>query len=115
MAGALYAHFLGILTADTFYLSMTFVTIAMLVVGGVGSLFGAVVGVLAVTVIVEVLRHIEAGVPLGGITIQIPQGSQEIGLGIAMALILIFRPAGLTRGNEIPFPFGRAARKKKRG
>ena len=40
VAGALYAHFLGILTADTFYLSMTFVTLAMLVVGGVGSLFG---------------------------------------------------------------------------
>ena len=114
VAGALYAHFLGILTADTFYLSMTFVTLAMLVVGGVGSLFGAVAGVIVVTVIVEVLRHVEAGVPLGSVTLQIPQGSQEIGLGIAMALILIFRPAGLTRGNEIAFPFGRAVRRKRK-
>lgn len=113
VAGALYAHFLGVLTADTFYLGLTFVTLAMLVVGGVGSLAGAVTGVLAVTLIVEVLRHLEAGVPLGGLTLQIPQGSQEIGLGIAMALILIFRPAGLTRGREVPWPFGAAARRRR--
>jgi branched-chain amino acid transport system permease protein len=113
VAGALYGHFLGILTADTFYLQMTFVTLAMLVVGGVGSLAGALTGVIAVTVIVEVLRHIEAGVPLGGMTLQIPQGSQEIGLGIAMALILIFRPTGLTKGSEIPYPFGGTAKRKR--
>lgn len=106
VAGALYGHFLGILTSDTFYLSLTFVTLAMLVVGGVGSLTGAVTGVLAVTVIVEILRHFEAGIPAGSITVQLPQGSQEIGLGIAMALILIFRPAGLTKGLEVPWVFG---------
>ncbi len=61
VAGALYGHFLGILTADTFYLSLTFVTLAMLVVGGVGSLTGAVTGVVVVTIVVEVLRHMEAG------------------------------------------------------
>jgi branched-chain amino acid transport system permease protein len=113
VAGGLYAHFLGILTADTFWLGMTFVTLAMLVVGGVGSLAGAVSGVVAVTVIVEVLRHIEAGIPLGGITLRIPQGSQEIGLGIAMALILIFRPDGLTRGKEVPWPFTRRAPRRR--
>ena len=112
VAGALYAHFLGILTADTFYLAITFITLAMLVVGGVGSLAGAVTGVIVVTVIVEVLRHAEAGIPVGGLMLRIPQGSQEIGLGIAMALILIFRPEGLTRGNEVPWPFGAGARRK---
>jgi branched-chain amino acid transport system permease protein len=104
VAGALYAHFLGILTADTFYLSLTFVTIAMLVVGGIGSLFGAVTGVIAVTLVVEVLRHLEAGVPVGATTVHLPQGSQEIGLGIIMALIMVFRPSGLTRGREVGWP-----------
>jgi branched-chain amino acid transport system permease protein len=113
VAGALYAHFLGILTADTFYLSLTFVTIAMLVVGGVGSLFGAVTGVVAVTLVVEVLRHMEAGIPVGAINVHLPQGSQEIGLGIVMALIMIFRPSGLTRGREVPWPFTPAARRRK--
>jgi branched-chain amino acid transport system permease protein len=113
VAGALYAHFLGILTADTFYLSLTFVTISMLVVGGVGSLAGAVVGVGAVTLVVEVLRHLEAGVAVAGMTVHLPQGSQEIGLGIVMALIMVFRPTGLTRGREVPWIFT-PGRKRKR-
>jgi branched-chain amino acid transport system permease protein len=111
VAGALYAHFLGILTADTFYLSLTFVTLAMLVVGGVGSLTGAVTGVIIVTLVVEVLRHLEAGVPVGSLNLHLPQGSQEIGLGVVMALIMIFRPSGLTRGREVPWPFTRTARR----
>lgn len=114
VSGGLYGHFLGILTADSFYLSLTFITLAMLVVGGTGSLTGAVIGVVAVTVVVEALRHMEAGVALPFITLHLPQGSQEIGLGVVMALILVFRPTGLTRGREVPWPFRPVARRKKR-
>ena len=48
VGGSLYAHFLGILTADSLYLHETFMTMAMLVVGGIGSLTGAVSGVVLV-------------------------------------------------------------------
>jgi branched-chain amino acid transport system permease protein len=108
VAGGLYGHFLGILTTDTFYLSLTFITLAMLVVGGIGSLTGAVVGVLVVTICVEVLRRMEGGVSIGATTLHLPQGSEEIGLGVAMALVLIFRPAGLTLSREVPWPRRRA-------
>jgi branched-chain amino acid transport system permease protein len=103
--GGLYAHFLGVLTVDVFYMSLTFITLSMLIVGGIGSLSGAVVGVLVVTLIVEVLRGLEGGVALTGVTVQLPKGSQEIGLGLILALILLFRASGLTRSREIPFPF----------
>ena len=33
--------------------------------------------------------------------LQLPSGSQEIGLGVVMALILILRPTGLSRGREL--------------
>ncbi len=99
--GGLYAEFLGSMTVDEFYLEMTFVTLAMLVVGGIGSLSGAVVGVVVVTFVVEFLRTLEHGVSLGPTTFALPSGSQEIGLGVAMALILILRPAGLTRSREL--------------
>ena len=33
-----------------------------------------------------------------------PAGLRELGLAGAMMLILIFRPAGLTGGRELPFP-----------
>jgi branched-chain amino acid transport system permease protein len=105
IGGGLYAHFLGVLTVDVFYLNLTFITLSMLVVGGVGSVSGAVIGVVAVTVVVEVLRSLEAGFAVGASHFALPEGSQEIGLGLIMALILIFRPSGLTRSREIPWPF----------
>jgi branched-chain amino acid transport system permease protein len=101
VGGGLYAQFLGILTVDPFYLDLSFITIAMLVVGGMFSLTGAVTGVVTVTAVVELLRLLERGVPIGGSSLALPQGSQEIGLGIVMALILIFRPTGLSRGREL--------------
>ncbi|NEK38146.1 branched-chain amino acid ABC transporter permease [Rhizobium leguminosarum] len=101
VSGGLYAQFLGILAIDAFYLNLTFIALAMLVVGGVGSLTGAVSGVVVVTVIVEVLRFLERGFTLGSTSIALPPGSQEIGLGIIMALILIFRPGGIAGGREL--------------
>ena len=90
--GGLYAQFLGSMTVDQFYLEMTFVTLAMLVVGGIGSLSGAVIGVLAVTFVIEFLRTFEHGFSIDGVKFLLPSGSQEIGLGVVMALILILRP-----------------------
>jgi branched-chain amino acid transport system permease protein len=102
--GGLYAQFLGSMTVDQFYLEMTFVTLAMLVVGGIGSLSGAVIGVVAVTFVIEFLRTFEHGFSIDGVKLLLPSGSQEIGLGVVMALILILRPTGLTRGREIFAP-----------
>jgi branched-chain amino acid transport system permease protein len=104
--GAVYAHFLGVLTTDAFYLGLSFVTLSMLVIGGIGSLTGAVVGTVTVTMIVDVLRACERGVSVGQFAVALPHGSQEIGLGVLMALILVFRPSGITRGREIAWPYG---------
>jgi len=99
--GGLYAQFLGILTVDTFYLTLSFITIAMLVVGGAGSLTGAVIGVIAVTTIVQLLRLGERGFSWGSTLLHLPEGSGELGLGLLLALILIFRPNGLSGGQEL--------------
>jgi branched-chain amino acid transport system permease protein len=108
VGGALWAHFLGVLTADSFYLSLSFITLSMLVVGGLGSLSGAVLGVVVVTIVVEALRTLEGGIALGKTTLSLPPGSQEIGLGLVLALIMIFRPTGLTRGREAQWPWQRS-------
>jgi hypothetical protein len=101
VGGGLFAHFLGILNTETFYLSLTFTTLAMLVVGGIGSLTGAVTGVIAVTIVVEMLRLFEAGVAIGRISLRLPPYTEEIGLGVLVALTLIFRPNGLAGLQEI--------------
>ena len=109
IGGALYAHFLGGLSTNLFYLEMTFLTLAMLVVGGMNSLSGAVVGVVVLTTVIEILRRFESGVEFGGASVQFPSGVQEIALAVIMLLVLIFRPTGITRGRELlyPWPFGR--------
>jgi len=109
IGGVLQAHFLGSMAVKNFWLNLTFVSIAMLIVGGQRSLTGAVVGVALVSTIVEILRQFETGLDIGGTTIQLPLGSRELGIAIVMLLVLIFRPAGITGGREIPWLFGRSS------
>jgi branched-chain amino acid transport system permease protein len=96
--GALHSGFLGMLTVDSFYLQQTFITLTMLIVGGVSSLTGAIVGVVFVTAITFALRGLEGGVMIGSLTIRPPVGFQEVGLGVVLVMVMIFRTGGLTRG-----------------
>jgi branched-chain amino acid transport system permease protein len=99
-AGGLYVHLLGSMTTEQVYLELTFVTLAMLVVGGATSLWGAVLGALAVSGLDSFLSESEQGVDVG-ITLDLPQGTRLVFLGAIMALMLIFRPSGITGGREL--------------
>jgi branched-chain amino acid transport system permease protein len=107
MAGVLYAHFLGTVSVDTFFLNLTFITLAMLVVGGMFSLAGAVVGVVSLSIVIELFRQIESGVSVAGVAFSLPAGTQELVLAAFMLLVLIFRRDGLMGGREITWPFRR--------
>ena len=100
LGGALDAQFLGVVNPDAYYLGRTFTCLTMLVIGGSASLSGAVTGVMALSALIEVLVRLESGIALGPITLQLPTGSQEIVVGLAMMLMLIRRPAGLMRGRD---------------
>jgi branched-chain amino acid transport system permease protein len=107
-AGGLLVHQLGTITAEGVYLDLTFLTLAMLVVGGAGSLLGAVVGALLVSGLDSFLVNAENGVHVLGFSFDVPSGSSLVVLGALMALILVLRPAGLTGGKEARLPrFGR--------
>jgi branched-chain amino acid transport system permease protein len=100
LAGGLLVHELGSITTEQVYLELTFLTLAMLVVGGVSSLWGAVLGALAVSGLNSFLTEAEQGVGVG-LTVDLPSGTRLIILGSIMALVLIVRPAGLTGGREL--------------
>jgi branched-chain amino acid transport system permease protein len=100
LAGGLYVHLLP-LNIDSVYLDLTFITLAMLVVGGATSLFGAVVGALAVSAIDSYLAVAENGSSLLGRHIDLPSGTAEIVVGVLMAAVLILRPTGITGGREV--------------
>jgi branched-chain amino acid transport system permease protein len=100
LAGGLLVHELGSITTEQVYLELTFLTLAMLVVGGVSSLWGAVLGALAVSGLNSFLGEAEQGVDVG-LSLDLPSGTRLIILGSVMALVLIVRPAGLTGGREL--------------
>ncbi len=103
LAGVLQAHFLGSIAVRSFWLGLTFISLAMLIVGGQRSLTGAVTGAVAISGITEVLRLMERGIALGEAELALPPGSQELGIALVMLLVLIFRPTGLTGGRELSF------------
>ena len=102
-AGGLYIHLLP-LNIDSLYLDLTFITLAMLVVGGSSSLWGAVVGALAVSALDSFLAVAENGMSLFGTTIDLPAGTRVIVVGALMAVVLVVRPSGLTGGREFFVP-----------
>ncbi|WP_406649610.1 branched-chain amino acid ABC transporter permease [Aliisedimentitalea scapharcae] len=104
VSGALLGHSIGVLNPDSFYLNITFISLAMLVVGGIASLSGAVIGVLSLSVLIEALVRLEQGVTVGATAFALPSGAQEILIGIVMILILVLRPSGLLAGKELRLP-----------
>jgi branched-chain amino acid transport system permease protein len=103
LAGGLYVH-LQPLAASGVYLDLTFITLAMLVVGGSGSLLGAVVGALVVSGLDSFLAAAVNGVDVFGWHFSVPTGTPEIVVGTLMAVVLILRPGGLTGGRELSLP-----------
>ena len=109
-AGGLYIHFIPI-NVDSVYLDLTFITLAMLVIGGATSLWGAVVGALFVSALDSVLAEMEDGLTVLGVTIDVPSGSRIVVVSAIMALVVIVRPSGLTGGREFALPW-RARRRR---
>lgn len=101
LGGALYAHYFITFSYLDFYFDLTFITIAMLVVGGMGSVTGGVFGAYALTIVYVAFQRWEVN-GLGGA--KAPSGTADLVLSLSLLLILIFRPKGLTGGKEIAFP-----------
>ncbi len=109
VAGALDAQFLGVVNPDAYYLDRTFLCLAMLVVGGMRTLTGAVTGVLLLSIVKELLNHLESGVQLFGLGLKLPAGAQEIAIGVLMMVVLVWRPGGLLGVREWAWPGRRRA------
>ncbi len=73
----------------------------MLVIGGMQSLTGAVVGVVVVTLLSEILRNLERGSISARLAIPPLYGAAQIVLGIIFILIMIFRPSGIMGDREL--------------
>jgi branched-chain amino acid transport system permease protein len=101
VGGALAVHQSGVLSPVTFYFGATVTTMTMLVVGGARSVFGAVIGAIAISAVNELLRGVENGASLfGAISIGEAPGLAAIGLGLILLATMIAMPNGLSGGRE---------------
>jgi branched-chain amino acid transport system permease protein len=81
MAGAFYSSFIGTLVPDAFFMTESFTVLAMVIVGGLGTLIGPVAGAILLTVLPEALRGV------GDLRL--------IVYGVSLTLVVLFVPGGL--------------------
>ena len=88
-AGAIYALYVGFVNPDSFDINESVLVFAMVILGGVGSVLGPVLGAILLTVLPSWLTYVNL-VP------QIYQAlTQQIIYGAALVLMVMFRPDGI--------------------
>ncbi|MBL8344936.1 MAG: branched-chain amino acid ABC transporter permease [Rubrivivax sp.] len=92
LAGALLAHHLQYLTPDAFTLLLSMELVLMVVIGGLGSLRGAVLGALLIGLLPAFISRLKPWLP-DGVAKQF--GLETFVFGLVLALFVLFEPAGL--------------------
>ncbi|MBX6321667.1 MAG: branched-chain amino acid ABC transporter permease [Rhodospirillaceae bacterium] len=104
LGGGLFAHFITSFTPKAFFLTQTFVVLAMLVIGGPSTVTGAVLGTVVVTVIYQSLRWVENTINMMQVFSGNIAGLTDTALSIILILVLILRPGGLVERDEVSLP-----------
>ncbi len=81
VAGGLYSQLLGYLSPDPFGLTESILYLTMIVVGGMGSIVGSILGASILSLLPEVLRGF--------------QEYQDLILSVVLLLVILFMPAGV--------------------
>lgn len=101
VAGSLWGHLITAITPNSFSFLITFNVVVMLVVGGMGSVTGSIVGATLMTLVPELLRRVETAISVAGHPLY---GLSQITIAIAVMLVMIFRREGLMGGRELSWP-----------
>lgn len=95
LAGALHVHLIGVVTPKTYSVLLAFNLVVMVVIGGSGSIVGALVAASAITILSESLRPAEEAFALYGMS--------QVIVALSLLLVLYFRPQGLFGSAEPEF------------
>ena len=96
IGGALYAHYLGFVSAESFTIVLSIQFLAMIIIGGLGSVSGSILGTIFILLLPQAMQIGAAsfaeffpGMQQGVAYIK------EMSIGAAIILFLIFEPEGL--------------------
>ena len=100
LAGGLFAYYLLFLSPDAFPLILSITFVVMVAVGGMGSVYGAVVGAVAITYLEDKLRELGTREQLLGfdLPVQAPQVFSIGVFGAILIVVMLFVPQGLIPG-----------------
>lgn len=107
VAGICYAYFLGTISARPFYFTHVFLTVAMLILGGMRTVTGAVLGTVLITFGLEGVRFLETGPVLLGLDLPEMLGLSGVVLGVVIVATMAIRPGGIMGNTEIEQLFKR--------
>ena len=91
LAGSLYAHYITFINPETFGLHTSILILAMVVLGGMGSIGGSVLGAVILTILPELLRQ--------------THGYQDLIYGALLVGLLILRPEGILGRGKLSLKF----------
>lgn len=97
VSGAMFSAFQGFVSPESFVLMESIVIVAMVVLGGMGNVWGVVLGAVLLYAIPEALRHLARPVQmqLFGEELIAPEALRMLLFGLSMVLIMLYRPQGL--------------------
>lgn len=87
VAGSLFVHFVGFVSPEVYGLHMVVLGFTMLYVGGIGSIYGPLVGAVIISLLPETFRGFK--------------DYQDLAYGAALILILIYTPKGLATLHQL--------------
>jgi len=98
VAGALLGHYTMIVSPELYSISVSIEYLAMILVGGLGSVFGSIYGAVFITLLPVVLRAIVE--VLNGVfpgLSDVLVGMKEVVFGLMIILFLVYEPEGLDK------------------
>lgn len=92
VAGGVYAFFLGYLAPGSFPILLSFEYVIMAAVGGLGTIFGPLLGAALITVVVQVLNNVGAS---GGLPSYAPAVFSDAVYAVLLIVVVLFLPEGV--------------------
>lgn len=92
LAGALFAHYNAYIGPEYFLPTETFIIWAMVILGGVGNFFGAIVGTFVIMAIYNSTRFLAPLLPIDAQTLG---PLRMVFIGVLILVIILFMPRGL--------------------
>ncbi len=109
VAGVLFAHYNKFLHTNDFQFIRSFEIIIMIVIGGMGSMTGAILGAVIVTLLPEVLRYLP-DIQIGATTLKFADLRLVI-FALILILTMIVRPQGVLGTREFGLSWLKGPRK----